>query len=451
MTRLGPRPLPAHLMLAGTLWTSAFAASPLSKPDSTGWSAMAAMLPPPLRTAFHGLADHPADAVARALTAEIARRAERFLDGLVAYRRHPYRRTLPDPPTLWSEGTTRLLDYGPEDGTPVLVVPSLVNRAYILDLMAERSLMRWLSGRGIRPFLVEWGAPDAAERHFTLTDLVAGRLERALDAVRKADRRRPALIGYCMGGTLAVALAQRRADDLAGVALLAAPWDFGAGQPQSSAVGRLAAVLLEPLIATAGVLPVDAIQLLFVTLDPVGGLRKFSGFAATAPDSAEAERFVALEDWLNDGIPIPGPVARECLGGWYGDNTPAAGRWLIAGLPVAPAAIPAPSLHIIPARDRIVPPASAAALAGAMRGADRIDPPLGHVGMMTSHAAMAVVWQPLAEWLLARAEPANPVAAAGRSGDTGRLRIVCPVPIVRTEDDAAEGASRRKRTIEETP
>ena len=48
-------------------------------------------------------------------------------------------------------------------------------------------------------------------------------------------------------------------------------------------------------------------------------------------EQAEARDFVALEDWLNDGVPLALPVARECLGGWYGDNVP--GRGQLARLP----------------------------------------------------------------------------------------------------------------------
>src|SRR3546814_17470322 len=100
---------------------------------------------------------------------------------------------------------------GRRGGIPVLVVPSLFNRGYILDLSAGRSFLRWLADQGFRPFLVDWDSPGEAERRFDLTDYVAGRLEAALNVVLDATGGRPvAVLGYCMGGLLALALAQRR-------------------------------------------------------------------------------------------------------------------------------------------------------------------------------------------------------------------------------------------------
>ncbi len=325
---------------------------------------------------------------------------------------------------LWQDGSARLRDYGPADGLPVLVVPSLVNRAYVLDLTAERSLLRFLSAQGLRPLLLEWDVPEGAERDFTLSDVILRRLEPALDAARATAQGPVGLLGYCMGGTLAAALAARRPDDIAGIAFMAAPWDFHADAPHQAEIGRMAATASLSIVAALGVLPVDGIQALFTTLDPLTALRKFSAFGRLNPDAPEAARFVALEDWLNDGIPLPGPVALECLAGWYGENMPGRGLWRIDGAPVRPEDIRRPSLHLIPARDRIVPPASARALAERMPGAERIEPTLGHIGMVVAGGAEAQVWRPLAEWLAGAirsgrtAPPAPPKArhsAASRS------------------------------------
>jgi polyhydroxyalkanoate synthase len=336
---------------------------------------------------------------AAALDDEARRLLDQLAAGIQAYRRHPYRRDLPEPPTVWREGTTRLLDYG-GDGLPVLMVPSLINRAYILDLSAERSLARWLCARGLRPLLVDWDRPGEIERGFSLTDYIAGRLEAALDAALAHAGRRPALLGYCMGGLLAAALAQRRQRDLAGLALLATPWDFHAGARfKFENVMALLAPGLAAALEVLRELPTDALQALFFTLDPYLVIRKFRQFATMDPASPRAQAFVALEDWLNDGVPLAGPVARECLIGWYGENQPERRCWRIAGRPVDPGQIALPTLILVPARDRIVPPPSAAALLPAIPGAMAISPPLGHIGMVVAEAAPLHAWRPLGEFL----------------------------------------------------
>ena len=48
--------------------------------------------------------------------AETLRQDAALIGGIAAYRRHPWHRTLQDPPAIWSEGGTRLLDYGTRDG-----------------------------------------------------------------------------------------------------------------------------------------------------------------------------------------------------------------------------------------------------------------------------------------------------------------------------------------------
>src|SRR3546814_13388537 len=86
-------------------------------------------------------------------------------------------------------------------------------------------------------------------------------------------------------------------------------------------------------MALTGALHVDLLQGLFNAFDPFLVERKFAAFGTLDPDSAKARHFVALEDWLNDGVPLAASVARECLVGWYGRNTPARGAWRIGGAP----------------------------------------------------------------------------------------------------------------------
>jgi polyhydroxyalkanoate synthase len=326
--------------------------------------------------------------------------AREFADGVDAYRRHPYSRAPEDTRIVWRAGGTALIDHGTGDGgVPALFVPSLVNRGWVLDLVPGQGMLSWLATQGVHPYRVEWGSPGDDERDFDIALYVSGRLEPALAEVARRSGRPPVLAGYCMGGLLALAAAIRQPDAIAGLALLATPWDFHAeNAARSAAIGTLYRAS-RPLFGILGEFPIDAIQTLFATHDPIVALRKFRRFAAFDPASVEARNFVALEDWLNDGVPLTLPVADEAMLGWYETNLPGQGQWLVGGALMDPAVVKAPSLVVVPGGDRLVPPASAAAVLPRLSQATRLDIPLGHIGMVVGRQAERSLWAPLAEWI----------------------------------------------------
>ncbi len=380
-------------------WLSSLAALPPARSGSLHWRNA---IPAEATALQEALARAEPEALARALGAEAATRIARFLDGIEGYRTHPYRRRLQDPPALWQAGATRVLAFGGEAaGAPALLVPSLINRAYILDLRPERSFARYLRGRGLRPYLLDWGAPGAEERAFGLDDYIIGRLAPALEAVRRDAGRPVALAGYCMGGTMVLPLAAHA--DVAALVLLATPWDFHADGRHQARMIAAHRPGLTALNASLGQLPPDALQAMFAALDPLLAARKFSAFAQLPPASAAARNFVALEDWLNDAVPLAGPVARACLEDWYGANAPARGLWRVGGEAVRPERVRCPALNVVPARDRIVPPASAEALSDTLPNVETWRPPLGHIGMMASPRAKRLLWRKLAAWIAAHA------------------------------------------------
>lgn len=418
--RLGPRPLPLHLATAYTTWTSSYAGLTLLK---NGWQRSNQRSPgadsaknqkrPEVEALLREIDAQNSGAFSQSLTQEVRARLLALMDGIEAYRAHPYRRNLKDPPSCWQQGSARLLDFGAATDGPgpragssaqksaVLIVPSLINRSYVLDLNAQRSLCRWLAEQGFRPYLMDWGAPDETEQSFSLTDYIAGYLEQALDQILSASSGRPpVLMGYCMGGLLTLALAQRRERDVAGLALLATPWDFHAGAEALSAEQlTLVARSYLPMASQLGYLPVEALQSLFALLEPMAVPRKFVGFSQLDQESAGARSFVAVEDWINDGVPLAAPVARECLEGWYRQNLTASGNWEIAGEKVVPGNLTCPCLGIVPVQDRIVPPESALALCTALKSVEVLRPRSGHVGMVVGQQAYEDTWQPLAAWL----------------------------------------------------
>jgi len=343
------------------------------------------------------------DAVERAARARLTQ----FLHGIELYRHHPFRRAEALAPSVWQSGSARLLDYGPAgdnaDRISVLLVPSLVNRAYVLDLLPDRSLVKFLAaadGARLRPLLLDWGAPGEAERAFNLTDYIERYLGAAFARARELSATgRVHVVGYCMGGLLVLPTALAQAEHVASLTLLATPWDFHAhSKDQAASVAEAISAWL-PYFDALGEMPVDALQAMFTSLDPYLALRKFERFAQLDPESEEAKHFVALEDWLNDGVPLTAPVARECLVEWYGGNVTAKGGWRVGGRAVVPEEIRAPTLVITPDADRIVPPPSALALGASIPEAKIITPRAGHIGMVAGSRARAEVYEPVAAWL----------------------------------------------------
>ncbi len=399
--RFGPRPLALHLASAMVGLAGGVAVLPLARQGLLPWSED---LRARAEEILGDFGDLPLNELMARVGIEAGSRLEAMLRGIAAYHAHPYRRAAVPLPVVWAEGASRLLDYGADGGVPVVFIPSLVNRGHVLDLMPGASMVRWLARRGLRPLLLEWGAPGEAERAWSIDDYVGGRLERMLDAVVDLAGGPVGVAGYCMGGDLALALALRRQDDVAALALLATPWDFHAAGPEQARLFAAWGMSLEPVLRAFGELPVDVLQTFFLALDPTLALRKFLAFERLDPASAAATQFVALEDWLNDGVPLAAEVARTCLVRWYGLNDPGAGTWRVDGQAVDPAGFRRPALAAIPAGDRIVPPGSARVLAARLPDCHVITPAAGHIGMIVGRRAEKGLWTPLAEWFMHNVE-----------------------------------------------
>ncbi len=335
----------------------------------------------------------------REQTAASAERRASALAGLRAYQDFPRGRARKPMPARFRKGTARLRDYGAKGGAEraggraVLFIPSLINPPHILDLLPEVSLLRWLAQQGHRPFLLDWGTPPPKAR----TMDVSAHIERVLLPLIAKFAEPPVLVGYCLGGTMALAAACLK--PVAGLALIAAPWNFaGFG---AVARGEIAGLwnAAKPLCDAMGLVPMEVLQSGFWRLDPARTIGKYEAFAAMDPDSAAARLFVAMEDWANAGAPLPFATGRQLFEDFVDANATGTHRWTIGGTTIAPSALTCPAMEFVSLSDRIVPAASAANLP------DRHDLGAGHVGMIVGRAAKTQLWEPLSGWLNALPKP----------------------------------------------
>jgi len=322
----------------------------------------------------------------RSETAEDPGRTAAALKGLRAYQVAPRRAAPPPLPVIAEVGRAKIRDYGGA-GPAVLFVPSLINPPEVLDLEEEHSLLRWLVGRGVRPLLLDWGEATPEERELS----VAGHVEAILLPLLDALGEPIALAGYCLGGTMALAAAALR--PVSALALIATPWRFSAYPAETRRALDGLWRQAEPAVNALGALPMEVLQAAFWRLDPARTIAKFEAFGARDPADAAARSFVRLEDWANDGAPLTRGAARELFLDLFIADLPGQGRWQVSGRTIDPAALTMPVLEIASTSDRIVP-AEASAGVGA-----RIDLALGHVGMVVSRRARALMWEPLARWL----------------------------------------------------
>ncbi|EPR09739.1 poly-beta-hydroxybutyrate polymerase [Sphingobium indicum IP26] len=313
---------------------------------------------------------------------------KRAFQGLRKYQEASRPSPPPAVPVVASAGSARLLRYGTENGRfPVVFVPSLINPPQVLDLSASRSMLRHMSAAGHDAHLVDWGTPAADDGALGLDRHVT---ERLLPMLAALDR--PAIVvGYCLGGNLAIGAAVLH--PVRALATIATPWDFdgfpAADREEIGALWRSS----KPMCQRLGYVPMEVLQSGFWAMDPARTIRKYAAFADMAPGSDEEHAFLAVEDWANGGPPLSHAAGRDLFEQFYAANASGRGEWLVGGRAIESRRLACPTLSIRSAADRIVPAAAAPEMA------ENATLNLGHVGMIVGGRARTMLWEPLSQWL----------------------------------------------------
>jgi len=100
-----------------------------------------------------------------------------------------------------------LIQYQPVTDTvhryPLLIVPPMINKYYIVDLAPGRSMVEFLVEQGHQVFVMSWRNPDARHRDWNL-DTYGGALVEALTAVRAiSGAAKASVCALCSGGIMA--------------------------------------------------------------------------------------------------------------------------------------------------------------------------------------------------------------------------------------------------------
>ncbi len=305
---------------------------------------------------------------------------------------------------------------------PVLIVPSMINRWYVVDLREGASLATALStSTPWQTYCLDWGIPEDEDRYFAWDDVVA-RLDRTVRQVLRATGApKVAIVGYCMGSTVSGIYSALNPDKVAALVNLAGPFDF-------SEAGRLGTMVdkrwFDPTAMTAaGNLSATQMQSGFLALAPTGSISKWVGLADKIHDPRARDAFGALEQWASDNIPFPAAAYVTYIKELYQENLLVRGEHYVRGERVDLSRITCPVLSIVAERDAICPPKAATALNDKTSSAvkDVLAVPGGHVGMVVGSRAAKELYPKMRAWL--EKHGAMSAATRGLASVNGEKRL----------------------------
>jgi len=255
---------------------------------------------------------------------------------------------------------------------PLLIVPSWINKYYILDLSPEKSFVRWAVAQGLTVFIISWVNPDERLSAKNFEDYLEDGVFAALEEIEiRTGERRVNVAGYCVGGTLLSAgtalLAAKGDDRIASITLLAAQVDFTRAGDLKAMFDETKIRLLEDRMYARGFLEGADMAAAFNMLRPNDLIWTYvvNVYLKGQPPPAFDLLF-----WNSDSTRIPAANHAFYLRNCYLENRLAQGTMELAGqrLDLSRIAVP---IYCLAAREDHIAPAQSVYL-GAQRFGGRV-------------------------------------------------------------------------------
>ncbi|RLA51671.1 MAG: poly-beta-hydroxybutyrate polymerase [Gammaproteobacteria bacterium] len=310
---------------------------------------------------------------------------------------------------IYSRGSMKLYHYHPVCDeiyrVPIVLVMSLINRYYIVDLAPGQSFVEYLVAQGFDVYLIDWGLPRQEHKHFTFDDYVDDFLPDCLDKVAEdCGEDEVSLIGYCLGGVIAALYTALHPDkNIKNLVAIATPVNTE-GMPLYKSWADNQTFDIDQIVDQLGNIPGGMVDSMLQALRP---LQKTAGrmqLLDNAGDDKFLEAHYRFERWTADQVPITGEAARQLFQDFLRDNKLVKGQMEISGKQAKLENILASCLHITAVHDHIVPTAASKELVEMVGSEDKSEISLkgGHVSLIAGGNAVFRLWPQVAEWLAER-------------------------------------------------
>ncbi|MFC1745718.1 alpha/beta fold hydrolase [Candidatus Riflebacteria bacterium] len=314
---------------------------------------------------------------------------------------------------VYREHSTSLYYYPGErksqGKTPLLIIPSLVNKPCIMDLLPGESFIEAMLKRGLAVYMFEWGEPTPGQKDFSLEYYLTHYIGRAVRRVlNHSGSKKVNLGGYCLGGGLALlytALDERK--EVEKLITMVTPVNFE-DRGLLSWWSKKQHFNVDKIVDSLGNIPGDFFAMSFPWLVPTAQLKKMRILYENHENPEALKSFMAIDIWLSENIGFPGEVYREIIKKGFQENTLIKNKaWVMQNRVAALKNIDIPVLNLCASYDHVSPVESCNILSELLSNAacESRTYPVGHLGIALGHGApdgSLQIWDEISSWVVGK-------------------------------------------------
>lgn len=303
---------------------------------------------------------------------------------------------------------------GAADATPVLLVPPLAAPASCFDLRRGCSLAEHLLAGGHRTYVVDYGSIAFGDRNLGIEHWVDEVIPRAVEAVAAdadAGAGQVQLVGWCLGGIMALLATAGGGLPVRSVAMVASPFDVrqvpmvAPLRPLANLAGGSVGTLAYRVLGGA---PAPLVRRMYQLVGFDKYVMKPFTLATNLDDRDFLAQVEAVDAFMGSMLAYPGRTFGQLYHRMLRCNDLADGRIELGGRAVELSNVTVPVLSVAGADDGIAPRKAVHHVAELLPNAPEVrlaTAPGGHLGVLTGRAARRTTWRQLDEFLRATAAP----------------------------------------------
>ncbi|MDX1904640.1 MAG: class III poly(R)-hydroxyalkanoic acid synthase subunit PhaC [Thermonemataceae bacterium] len=306
---------------------------------------------------------------------------------------------------VWKDGKISLYRYKRDKKatikTPLLICYALVNTEDMMDLQADRSVIRKFLDLGLDVYIINWGYVSRADRYTTMDDYINGYLGACVDFIRKEHNiQKINLLGVCQGGTFSLIYSAIHPEKIKNLITMVTPVDFSNKEGllfQWSEFLDVDAIIEN----NGGVMPGDLLNISFDMLKPMAKIRKYTNVVDIMDDEDKLMNFLRMEKWVANSPDQAGECFKQFIKDLYQGNKLIKGELSVGKYKVSLDKITMPVLNIYAEADHLVPPPCSIPLEKHIPSKDvqTYKFPGGHIGVFVGARSQNELSPTIVKWL----------------------------------------------------